>query len=134
MSKRGNGEDLTVAHGLWKSSAHKRYDRFKLGQVIDIPRRMLRSRDATSDVSSEEGGSSGAESGDEEVTERVARPPVERLLREHLAGSGRGAATSGAAVVGAAVSRVPAVGASLLPAGWRTESRLGSQVWHLRSS
>ena len=124
LSKRGNGEDLTVAHGLWKSGAHKRYDRFKLGQVIDIPRRMLRSRDATSDVSSEEGGSSGAESGDEEVTERVARPPVERLLREHLAGSGRGAATSGAAVVGAAVSRVPAVGASLLPAGWRTESRM----------
>ena len=80
LSKRGNGEDLTVAHGLWKSGAHKRYDRFKLGQVIDIPRRMLRSRDATSDVSSEEGGSSGAESGDEEVTERVARPPVERLF------------------------------------------------------
>jgi hypothetical protein len=26
LSKRGNGEDLTVAHGLWKSSAHKRYD------------------------------------------------------------------------------------------------------------
>ena len=124
LSKRGNGEDLTVAHGLWKSSAHKRYDRFKLSQVIDIPRRMLRSRDATSDVSSEEDGSGDAESGGDEVTERVARPPAERLRREQLAGSALGAASSGAGASGAGASGAAAAGASLLPAGWRTESRM----------
>ena len=39
LSKLGNGEDITVAHGLWKSNAHTRYQRFKMSQIIDIPRR-----------------------------------------------------------------------------------------------
>ena len=32
LSKKANGEDVTVAHGGWKSGSHKRYDRF---DVID---------------------------------------------------------------------------------------------------
>ena len=36
-----NGEELTVAHGLWLSSAHTRYHRFSLTSVYNIPARML---------------------------------------------------------------------------------------------
>merc|ERR1712086_714070 len=36
-SKRVLGEDVTVAHGLWKSDAHKRYSRFPMGVVAQIP-------------------------------------------------------------------------------------------------
>ena len=36
-TKAALGEDLAVAHGLWKSVAHKRYDRFDLGRVVLIP-------------------------------------------------------------------------------------------------
>ena len=31
------GEDLAVAHGMWKSTAHKRYDRFDMSEVVRIP-------------------------------------------------------------------------------------------------
>ena len=33
LSVDGNGEDVTVAHGLWKSTAHTRYARFTMRQV-----------------------------------------------------------------------------------------------------
>ena len=122
LSKLGNGEDITVAHGLWKSNAHTRYQRFKMAQIIDIPRRMLRSIDEG--ASSEDGDSSGVEEDVEEAEERVARPPAERLRREQLAGSALGAASSGAEASGARTSGAAAAGASLLPAGWRTESRM----------
>ena len=36
-TKAGLGEDLAVAQGGWKSSAHKRYDRFSLQEVVRIP-------------------------------------------------------------------------------------------------
>ncbi|EOD11275.1 hypothetical protein EMIHUDRAFT_247959 [Emiliania huxleyi CCMP1516] len=36
-SKRVLGEDVTVAHGLMKSDAHKRYSRFPMGLVAQIP-------------------------------------------------------------------------------------------------
>ena len=42
LSKKGVGEDLTVAHGGWHSSAHKRYDRFHVAtDVLSIPARMV---------------------------------------------------------------------------------------------
>jgi hypothetical protein len=41
LSKRANGVDLTVAHGLWMSSAHTRYERFSMQQVMCIPRNMV---------------------------------------------------------------------------------------------
>ena len=37
LSVDGNGEDVTVAHGLWKSTAHTRYARFSMRQVCSIP-------------------------------------------------------------------------------------------------
>ena len=36
-TKQGLGEDMAVAHGIWKSSAHKRYDRFPAEKVVLIP-------------------------------------------------------------------------------------------------
>ena len=39
-SKEANGEDLTVAHGGWKSTAHKRYARFPNRLVLGMASRM----------------------------------------------------------------------------------------------
>ena len=36
-----NGEDLTVAHGMWKSSGHKRYSRWDVSAILDIPANMV---------------------------------------------------------------------------------------------
>ena len=117
LSKKGNGEDLTVAHGLWKSSSHKRYDRFGLQQVIDIPRRMLRMRDDV-EASEESADESSAESdsASEQPSEREAAPPRTRLLREHLVHPGGAGASSSATE--------QAGGTALLPAGWWTERRV----------
>lgn len=41
LSLEGNGPDLTVAHGGWKSSGHTRYQRFSQVAVQSIPARML---------------------------------------------------------------------------------------------
>ena len=44
-SKRSaTGEDLTVAHGMWRSSGHKRYDRWSVGEILDIPANMVGAR------------------------------------------------------------------------------------------
>ena len=36
-----NGEELTVAHGGWKSTAHARYRRFTMSKVLQIPANMV---------------------------------------------------------------------------------------------
>ena len=41
LSKRGAGEELTVAHGGWRSLAHRRYDRFAMKEVLALPEAML---------------------------------------------------------------------------------------------
>ena len=41
LSKAGNGEELTVAHGGWLSTAHDRYERFSQAQQFSIPAKML---------------------------------------------------------------------------------------------
>ena len=41
LSKRGNGVDITVAHGGWMSEAHDRYERFSNVQLYGIPAGML---------------------------------------------------------------------------------------------
>ena len=41
LSKRFNGEDITVAHGGWMSSAHDRYERFKHAAALSIPANMV---------------------------------------------------------------------------------------------
>ena len=41
LSMEAHGENLTVAHGGWKSTAHSRYARFALSQVLSIPAGML---------------------------------------------------------------------------------------------
>jgi len=41
-SRRGNGTELTVAHGGWSAhGCHSRYDAFSLQEVLGIPSRML---------------------------------------------------------------------------------------------
>lgn len=44
MSKATNGEDLTVAHGGWLSSAHDRYERFSQARQFSIPANMVGAR------------------------------------------------------------------------------------------
>ena len=41
LSKRANGADLTQAHGGWMSSAHNRYERWKMHEVLSIPAQMV---------------------------------------------------------------------------------------------
>ena len=41
LSKRGNGVEITVAHGGWMSEAHDRYERFSNRQLVGIPAGML---------------------------------------------------------------------------------------------
>ena len=41
LSKQAVGEDLTVAHGLWTSKAHTRYERFGLLKVFGISSAMM---------------------------------------------------------------------------------------------
>ena len=36
-TKRGLGADVAQAHGLWKSDAHKRYDRYDMLLITRIP-------------------------------------------------------------------------------------------------
>ena len=44
-SKRSaTGEDLTVAHGMWRSSGHKRYDRWSSSEILNIPANMVGAR------------------------------------------------------------------------------------------
>jgi hypothetical protein len=63
--KRGLGVDLTTAHGRWSSSAHERYDRFSMQQVVRIA-----------------GVVAGVDPGDQQDPgEREARPPDRLLLR-----------------------------------------------------
>ena len=93
-SKRVLGEDVTVAHGLWKSDAHKRYSRFPMGLVAQIPA-------AVSGVLRAEGGGAaeGAQPAARSASAPAERgPPAVRLTREALQGGGSAAATASGAV------------------------------------
>jgi len=93
-SKRMLGEDVTVAHGLWKSDAHKRYSRFSMGVVAQIPA-------AVSGVLRAEGGGAaeGAQPAARSASAPAERgPPVVQLTREALQGGGSAAATASGAV------------------------------------
>ena len=93
-SKRVLGEDVTVAHGLWKSDAHKRYSRFPMGVVAQIPA-------AVSGVLRAEGGGAaeGAQPAARSASAPAERgPPAVRLTREALQGGGSAAATASGAV------------------------------------
>ena len=73
-TKNGLGEDLAVAHGLWKSSAHQRYDRFTMERVVRIPAVI-----AGVDQGDEDDGSAPTNE-----AERGAGPPSRRLRREDV--------------------------------------------------
>jgi hypothetical protein len=66
-----------VAHGLWQSTAHKRYDRFALSRVLRIAPVIA-----------------GADPGDPQSLERAAGPPDHRLDRHSLGPPGDDAGAS----------------------------------------
>ena len=65
-TKAGLGADIAVAQGLWSSTAHKRYDRFAMAQVVRSPAVIA-----------------GVDEGDDPASgpERPAGPPPRRLRR-----------------------------------------------------
>jgi hypothetical protein len=67
QTKHALGEDMAVAHGLWKSNAHRRYDRFALSRVARIPAAVA--------------GLDEADAAVPEDFERMAQSPAERLVR-----------------------------------------------------
>ena len=72
-TKNGLGLPMAVAQGLWKSSAHERYDRFSMDRVVRIPAVIA-----------------GVDEGDDtaplnEAGERSAGPPQRRLRRAEVA-------------------------------------------------
>ena len=67
-SKSGNGEEITVVHGLWKMGSNNRYDRFNLLDVFAIPAGMVGATNAYAAPEAAEG-----------VAQRdVVRRPVQR--------------------------------------------------------
>ena len=72
QTKHALGEDMAVAHGLWKSTAHRRYDRFSLSRVARIPAAVA--------------GIDEAEAVVPDDVERIARSPAERLVRGRRSG------------------------------------------------
>ena len=71
-TKSGLGQDIAVAQGGWKSSAHSRYDRFAMSQVVRIP----------SVIAGVDDGDDSAPTN--EAEERAAGPPTRRLRRDSL--------------------------------------------------
>ena len=130
VSKRANGEDLTVAHGGWKSRAgHERYDRFKARAVRAIPRNMRRACLADFSGGSSEDGTGSAGGSDEEPPERAAGPPAERLQRHHVGSPSAGSQASPAGSASAPAAASPRHGSAhdpLLPEGWKAIRRQAS--------
>ena len=117
-SKRGNGEDITVAHGMWRSTAHKRYDRFALKQVLDIPSRMVGARPPM-------GVEVGTDDDDGQATQPSPRPPVREVQRGRVV-RGR----PGAQPVAADISPRPP-GSAPRPSGRAPKNAAGqSMVWN----
>ena len=89
-TKHGLSEDLAVAHGGWRSTAHKRYDRFAFKDVLRISAVL---------AGADPGGATEGEG------ERSASAPARRLTRATAADSCRPPAS-------------PAPSTVLLPEGW----------------
>ena len=71
-TKGGLGEELAQVQGGWKSTAFKRYDRFRMEQVVRIPGVI---------VGEDEGDDPAATN---EAEERPAGPPARRLRRRDV--------------------------------------------------
>ena len=108
LSKRGNGEALSGAHGGWTSkSGRRRYDRFSPRAAQRISQNMLRARVSDFSGSSESDGSGDSPDGDDSAPrERNAAPPASRLSRSQLrppgAGSSPGPSAGGVQVTAVA--------------------------------
>ena len=101
LSKKGLGADITAAHGLWMSSAHTRYERFKLKDVFRIT-----------------GVLAGVDPGDVESTPEEEERPMARTdqrLTRHSATRNDPAPVEDDSV--------------LLPPGWTVQNRGGLLVY-----
>jgi len=130
LSKRGNGEAITGAHGGWTTkSGRRRYDRFGMRAAQRISQNMLRAR--VCDFSASSADDESDDSDGVAPRERAAGPPPARLERAHLSPGGAGSSSSPAA----AQVRAPVISASgaaseaptrqdlLLPEGWSVRRR-----------
>ena len=128
VSKRGNGESLTVAHGGWKSrKGHERYARFPSQHVRNIARNMRRACASDFADSSEADSEEGAPG----PRERSAEPPAERLRRGQVGSTSSPAASSGASSSAVAPASAPLRRGApaqdpLLPEGWKSVRRQAS--------
>ena len=117
LSRKGNGEAISGAHGGWTSkSGRRRYDRFKPGSAQRIAQNMLRAR--VSDFSGSESDGSGDSQDDEVVSprERAATAPASRLNRSQLRSPGAGSSSSPAGDRGQAAAPVAAAPVAATPA------------------
>ena len=117
LSRKGNGEAISGAHGGWTSkSGRRRYDRFKPGSAQRIAQNMLRAR--VSDFSGSETAGSDDSQEDDVVSprERAAAAPASRLNRSQLRSPGAGSSSSPAAGRGQAAAPVAAAPVAAAPA------------------
>jgi len=84
-SKNANGLELTVAHGLWMSGAHTRYERFSFASVCSIAAKMVGVESVY--------GASGAQA--DEVAGGGARPAEREVGRGRVERGGAAAGSSG---------------------------------------
>ena len=130
-TKSACGEDLAVAHGGWRSTAHTRYDRFTMDRVLRIA-------PAIAGLHAPDDAEVGAP--DPAATERPAGAPAVRLHRHSARIAAAGDAGTALATLAAAATVAPgpepiaegpavapdAVGggdAVLLPEGWESVTR-----------
>ena len=112
-TKAALGEDVAVAHGLWKSGANKRYDRIPMSKVVQITGAVAAGADADLGLDAGQVLASGA---------RDAGPPRQRLHRRAISGDPSSpdewaSDEAGDELSGSDRER------DLLPPGWRRENR-----------
>jgi hypothetical protein len=103
-SLRANGDELTVAHGLWRSRGHTRYARWKDTEVA---------------------GLTAAMAGEQSVYQDAQVPADGRPLvptpQPRRSGRGRGRGRAGRGGRGDATTTATTAGNKELPAGWTTD-------------
>jgi hypothetical protein len=106
-SMRGNGEELTVAHGLWRSKAHSRYARWLDTIVAGIPAAMVGEESPYPETSEEE---------------RPMAPPRSAQRRQTGRAGSSSAAAGVATASGAASESSDEVVEEAVPEGWAKDA------------
>lgn len=130
-SKSANGLELTVAHGLWMSTAHTRYERFSFAAVCSIAAKMV-GVESVYGAGDAQAGRAAAGSDAQPEERVVGRGGVVRggapvaVGTEDVGGGGSGGGGEGGEGEGDAASPTPVVrgSSSVLspPPGWSARS------------